>query len=67
MPAPKRNVLIVNVLFWLVAASLRPIANLLPTASGEPPKIFEVLIPILFLLLALGSTAMIARALGEQR
>ena len=63
--AVAENVLVLNVLFWVVAALLRPLASLVPTGSGESPKIFEVLIPILFLLLAFGSTAMIARAMGQ--
>jgi len=67
MPGPKKNILVVNVLFWVVAALIHPVANLLPTGSGEPPKIFGVLIPIFFMLLALGSTAMMASALGQQK
>ena len=67
MAGPKKNILVVNVLFWVVAALLHPMANLLPTGTGEPPKIFGVLIPILFMLLAFGSTAMIASALGQQK
>ena len=65
MSASKKNVLVVNVLFWVVAALLHPLANLFPTGSGEAPKVFSLLIPILFLLLASGSTAMVARALAD--
>lgn len=65
MSASKKKVLVVNVLFWIVAALLHPLASLLPTASGGTPKVYSLLIPILFLLLALGSTAMIARALAQ--
>ena len=65
MSASKKNVLAVNVLFWVVAALLHPLASLLPTESGETPKVFSLLIPILFVLLAFGSTAMVARALAE--
>ena len=67
MSASKKNVLVVNVLFWVVAALLHPLASLLPTGSGETPKVFSLLIPILFVLLAFGSTAMVARALGQQK
>jgi hypothetical protein len=67
MAAPNKNILVVNVLFWIVAASLHPISRLIPTGSGEPPKIFAVLIPIAFLLFAFGTTAMIAIALREQK
>lgn len=62
MSESKKKVLMVNVLFWVVAALLHPLASLLPTGSGEPPKVYSLLIPIVFLLLALGSTAMMARA-----
>lgn len=63
----KKNVLIVNVLFWVVAAMLHPVANLVPTESGEPPKVFSLLIPLFFILLAFGSTAMMAKALGQRK
>ena len=59
MSASKKYVLVVNVLFWIVAALLHPLASLAPTESGETPKVFSLLIPIFFLLLAFGSTAMI--------
>lgn len=65
MSASRKQVLIVNVLFWVVAGLLQPLANLLPGESGEPPKIFSLLIPLLFVMLAFGSTAMMARALAE--
>ena len=65
MSASKKNVLVVNVLYWVVAALLHPLASLLATGSDETPKVFSLLIPILFLGLALGSTAMVARALAE--
>jgi hypothetical protein len=67
MAAPTKNVLIVNLLFWAVAALLHPLAGLLPTESGEPPRIFSLLIPIMFLVLAFGSTAMMARAINQQK
>jgi hypothetical protein len=66
MSASKKNVLVVNVLFWVVGALLHPLAGLLPTGSGETPRIFAVLIPIFFIILAFGSTYMMARALGQQ-
>jgi hypothetical protein len=66
MAAPNRNVLVVNVLYWVVAALLHPLASLVPTGSGEPPKVLSLLIPLVFLLLAFGSTAMMARALRQK-
>jgi len=67
MTSSKKGVLVVNILFWVVAALLHPLANLLPTGTVETPKIFSLLIPIFFLLLAFGSTYMMARALGQQK
>ena len=67
MATSNKNVLVVNVLFWVVAAMLHPLARLVPTGTGEPPKVFSLLIPIFFILLAFGSTAMFAKALGQQK
>jgi len=64
MGSGKQSVLVVNVLFWVVAALLHPLAGLLPTASGEPPKIFSLLIPLAFLGLAYGSTVLMCRAMA---
>ena len=57
-----RNLLIVNVLFWFVGAAIHPVARLFPAASGEVPKFYSFLIPLLFVALAFGSTVMMARA-----
>ena len=65
MSTSKKKVLVVNVVYWVIAALLHPLASLLPTGSGETPKIFSLLIPTMFIGLAFGSTAMVARALAE--
>lgn len=67
MAASTKNLLVVNVLYWVVAALLHPVASLFPAESGEPPKFFSLLIPMVFAGLACGSTVMIARALGQQK
>jgi hypothetical protein len=67
MEPAKKSLIVVNLLYWAVAALLHPLANLIPTASGEPPKVFSLLIPMMFIGLAFGSTAMMARALGQQK
>jgi hypothetical protein len=59
-----KGVLVVNMLFWVVGALLYPLASILPTGSGETPRIYSVLIPIFFAMLAFGSTYMLARASG---
>ena len=67
MAASNKNLLVVNLLYWVVGALLHPLASLAPTSSGETPKIFSLLIPIFFMILAFGSTYMMARALGQQK
>ena len=67
MFSSKKSVLVVNVLYWVVAALIHPLANLIPTGSGEPPKFFSLLIPLIFIGLACGTTTMIARAMGRQQ
>ena len=66
MNSSKRQVLVVNVLFWVVAAMLHPLASLIVTGSGETPKIFSLLIPLAFIGLAYGSTILLWRAMATQ-
>ena len=67
MTSTKKSYLVVNVLYWVTAALLYPLSNLLPTSSGEPPKIFTVLIPLTFVGLAFGSTWLMGRAIASQK
>ena len=67
MTKDSKNVAIVNLLFWVVAALLHPLSHLIPTESGEPPKFFSFLIPLIFLMLAVFSTAMISKALNNRK
>lgn len=62
MAASNKKALVVNGLFWVVAALVHPLASLAPTSSGETPKIYSLLIPIMFIGLAFGSTYLMARA-----
>lgn len=57
----------VNLAFWIVAMLLHPLAHLLPTESGAPPKVLELLIPVLFILLAGGSTYLLKAAIGNPK
>ncbi len=57
-----RTVLVRNFGFWIVAAVLYPIAHWIPTATGHPPRIFDVLVPILVLGLGLASNAVLGAA-----
>jgi hypothetical protein len=66
MTQSKKNYLVVNVMYWVVAALIHPLASLMPTGSGEPPKILTLLIPLMFIGLAFGSTVLMARAMAQQ-
>ncbi|MFO0929305.1 MAG: hypothetical protein U0736_20150 [Gemmataceae bacterium] len=57
-----KTLLVRNFGFWIVAALVYPIAHWIPTASGQPPRIFDVLVPILVLGLGLASNAVLGAA-----
>jgi uncharacterized membrane protein (DUF4010 family) len=62
-----KRLITVNLAFWAVAMLVHPVTRLLPTGSGSPPKIFEVLIPIFFIMLAGGSTFLLKAAIGARK
>jgi hypothetical protein len=62
-----KKTITVNLVFWIVAMLLHPLAGMLPTGSGSPPKIYELLLPIIFILLAGGSTYLLKTAIGEPK
>jgi uncharacterized membrane protein (DUF4010 family) len=64
--AKANQIVFVNLAFWFVAMVLHPVSKMLPTGAGSPPKIFEVLIPIVFILLAGGSTYLLKAAMGRR-
>jgi hypothetical protein len=55
----------VNLAFWGVAMLVNPVIRLLPTSSGEPAKIFELLVPLFLMMLAGGSTYLMKAAIGK--
>ena len=63
----KKNVLIANFALWVVAALLHPVSELIPTGSGEPPRFFSLLFPIIFIMFAFASTTMISGAITESK
>jgi len=65
--AQANKIITVNLAFWGVAMLLHPLVRMLPTGSGAPPKIFELLIPVLFILLAGGSTYLMKAAIGKPK
>jgi hypothetical protein len=65
--AQAKKLIIVNLGLWLFAMLLHPFVRILPTGSGAPPKIFDLLIPLLFIMLAGGSTYLLKCAIGNRR
>ena len=65
--AQAKQIVIVNLAFWFVAMLLHPLIRLLPMGSGSPPKIFEMLIPVVFIMLAGGSTYLFKAAIGKPK
>ena len=57
-----KALLVRNFGFWIAAAVLYPIAHWIPTASGQPPRIYDVLVPIFVLGLGLVSNLFLAAA-----
>jgi heme/copper-type cytochrome/quinol oxidase subunit 1 len=58
-----KNPVIQNLLFWLAAIGFPIFARSLPTSSGAPPKIYEVLIPLIQIMFAFGSSYVVSRAM----
>ena len=65
--AQANKIVIVNLAFWFVAIVLHPLIRMLPTGSDSPPKIFEFLIPVFFVMLAGGSTYLLKAAIGKPK
>ncbi len=65
--AQAKKIIAVNLALWFVAMLLRPLIQMLPTGSGAPPKIFEVLVPIFFIMLAGASTWLLKAAIGTPK
>ena len=67
-PAPAqytlKRTIVINLAFWAVAILAPVVVRLLPTASGAPPKIFELLVPLFQIALALGTTHLIRTAMA---
>lgn len=55
-----------NLGLWAVAALLYPIAHWIPTASGQPPRIFDILVPLLVFAMGIASTTLLRTALGSR-
>jgi len=63
----KKKLITINLAVWAVAILTHPLAQMLPTGSGSPPKIFSLLIPIFFMMLAGVSTYLLRAGIGQTR
>ncbi len=61
----KKKLIAVNLAVWIVAMLTHPLAQMLPTGSGSPPKIFSFLIPLFFMMLAGVSTYLLSAGIGK--
>ena len=63
--AGKKKFIGINLAVWVVAIVTHPLVQMLPTGSGSPPKIFSLLIPIFFMMLAGVSTYLLSAGIGK--
>jgi len=61
----RKKLITTNLAVWGIAILTHPLAQLLPTGSGSPPKIFSLLIPIFFMALAGVSTYLLSTGIGK--
>jgi len=61
----KKKLITINLAVWGVAILTHPLAQMLPTGSGNPPKIFSLLIPVFFMALAGVSTYLLSAGIGK--
>jgi hypothetical protein len=64
-PEQIRKVVTLNVAFWAAAIAFPYVARLLPTASGSPPKFYELLMPLIQIMLAVAASFMVKSALSR--
>ena len=62
MPNESKSFAVTYIGLWVFAALLHPLSQLVPTESGDPPKFFSFLIPLVFIALAVVSTSLIRKA-----
>ena len=61
----KKKLIMTNLAVWIIAILAPLIVQILPTASGNPPKIFSLLIPIFLMMLAGISTYLLSAGIGK--
>lgn len=55
-----------NWIAWLIAALVYPVAHWIPTSTGHPPKIFDVLAPVFIMGLGYVSHSILSAALKSR-
>ena len=63
--AQAKKLIVLNLVVWMLAIVVPALLRMLPTASGNPPKIYDVLIPLFSLALAGVSTYLLKAAIGK--
>ena len=61
-----KKLILTNLVLWIIAMLLHPLAGLLPTSTGSPPRILSLMIPLFFLMLAYLSTSVLKEAIRRQ-
>lgn len=64
-PEQIRKVVTLNLAFWAAAIAFPYVARSLATASGSPPKFYELLMPLIQIMLAVAATFMVKSALSQ--
>ncbi|MCA9055313.1 MAG: hypothetical protein KDA75_15840, partial [Planctomycetaceae bacterium] len=54
-----------NYALWIIAALLYPVAHWIPTSTGAPPRIFDILVPIMVIAMGQVSSSMLSAALSK--
>ena len=60
-----KNLIIGNIVLWIFAALVYPVSQWVPTGAGTPPRVFEVLIPVIMILMGMASTSFLRTALRQ--
>ena len=64
---PSKKMILTNLGLWIVAALLYPMAHWVPTSTGSPPKIFELLVPMMIMPMGIASTTLLRGAIEVDR
>ena len=65
MTKEEKKLVMANAALWIIAILTHPVSRLVPTGSGDPPKIFSLMIPLFFLMLGAVSTWFLRTALKK--